>query len=252
MTILFLHAHPDDECILTGAAIAKAKEAGFRVVVAYATRGDAGETNEPLFTESLGDRREREARAACDDLGVDRVEFLGYRDSGMAGTDTTEHPDAFCNAELADIAAVIAGVFAAEDVSAVVGYDRNGTYGHPDHVQIHKAAHACASPVGADWVFDATYNREFLAELDGKPDELDETFATSVAELTHFVTGEKYVLAKWNAIANHTSQIPEDWDMKDPDTEEFRERFGTEWFVATPVAGATTLGDLSQVFEAAK
>ena len=90
-TLLFLHAHPDDESILTGATIAKAKANGARVVVAFASQGDAGETNADLGGESIGDRREHEARAACESLGVDRVVFLGYRDSGMVDTDTTEH-----------------------------------------------------------------------------------------------------------------------------------------------------------------
>ena len=249
MTILFLHAHPDDECILTGSVIAKAKHLGFRVIVAYATRGDAGETNAELGTESLGNRREREALAACSDLGVDRVEFLGYRDSGMAGTETAEHPDAFCNLELDDIAVAIGELLADEDFSAVVGYDRNGTYGHPDHVQIHHAAHAAAPVLGADWVFDATYNREYLAELNETPEELDESFATAAAQLTHFVSGEDYFLAKMKAIANHTSQIPDDWDVDNPDIDGFRRRFGTEWFVARSLRGQIDLGDLRLLFE---
>ncbi|MDH3682395.1 MAG: PIG-L family deacetylase, partial [Acidimicrobiia bacterium] len=64
-TLVFLHAHPDDECILTGATIAKASRAGIRTIVVYGTRGDAGVTNAELGVETLGDRRAREAEAAC-------------------------------------------------------------------------------------------------------------------------------------------------------------------------------------------
>ena len=143
-TLLFLHAHPDDESILTGATIAKAKANDARVVVAFASHGDAGETNDDLGGETLGERREREARAACDSLGVDRVVFLGFADSGMEGTETTKNPAAFVNADLDEIAARLAMSMVAEDIDAIVGYDRNGHYGHPDHKKVHEAAHHAA------------------------------------------------------------------------------------------------------------
>ena len=104
-TVLFLHAHPDDECILTGATLAKAHAVGLRTVVVYGTRGDAGETNADLAGEALGDRRVREAEAACADLGVARVEWLPYDDSGMADSDTAGNSAAFSNADAIDVAA---------------------------------------------------------------------------------------------------------------------------------------------------
>ncbi len=248
-TALFVHAHPDDECILTGATLAKASALGVRTIVVYGTRGDAGETSADLGGETLGDRRVREALAACNDLGVDRVEWLPYADSGMAGTETTSNPDAFSNAPVAAVADQLVELLADERIGAVVGYDRNGTYGHPDHVQVHHLAHAAVKVLDADWVLDATYNREYLAGLPESDGELDPNFAAGEADLTHFVEGEQWLTAKVTAIANHRSQIPDDWDADNPDIEGFRARFGSEWFIAHSPTGSTDLGPLAGVLE---
>lgn len=247
--VLFLHAHPDDECILTGSVLAKAGAAGIRTLVVYGTRGDAGETNADLGEQTLGDRRVGEALAACADLQVDRVEWLPYADSGMADTETNRNPDAFSNADPGAVADELAALLADEQVVAVVGYDRNGTYGHPDHKQVHHVAHKAVTTLGADWVFDATYNREYLANLPGADSSLDPNYAAGEAELTHFVTGEEWVQVKIKAISNHTSQIPDDWDDDNPDVEGFTARFGTEWFIGHSPTGRTDLGILGPILE---
>lgn len=250
-TLLFLHAHPDDECILTGATLATASALGFRTLVAYASRGDAGETNKDLGGDTLGDRRTAEALAACEVLGVDRVEWLGYADSGMAETDTNAAPDAFCNADLDEATGRLAALFHRENIDAVVGYDRNGTYGHPDHVQIHHLAHHCARALGAAWVLDATYDREYLAGIDDVGyDEIDENFASPRAELTHFCEGIEAFRTKFEAISHHMSQVPDDFDVEDPDLEGFAVRFGTEWYIAAAIAEEAEWGALADLFRA--
>ena len=247
--MVFIHAHPDDECILTGATLAKAADAGLRTIVVYGTRGDAGETNADLGEETLGERRVREAEAACADLGVARIEWLPYADSGMAGTETTANPEAFSNADPVAVAMVIAERLADEDVAAVIGYDVNGTYGHPDHIQVHHVANAAVVTMNSDWVLQATYNREYLAALPDADGTLDPHFAAAEADLTHFVAGEQWLLAKVSATANHQSQVPDDWDSENPDLEGFRTRFGTEWFIADSPTGASDLGILEPVLE---
>jgi LmbE family N-acetylglucosaminyl deacetylase len=247
--IVFVHAHPDDECILTGSTLAKAASLGIRTIVVYGSRGDAGQTNDDLAGESLGDRRMREATAACAALGVSRVEWLPYADSGMADTPTTEHPDAFSQQPPHRVALELAELLAGERVVAVVGYDSNGTYGHPDHVQVHHVAHAAAQTLRADWVLDATYNREHLAGLPDSDGTLDPNFAAAEADLTHFVAGEEWLRAKVTAVANHLSQIPDDWDRENPDIEGFRSRFGTEWYIATPCNAVADIGILLHLLE---
>jgi LmbE family N-acetylglucosaminyl deacetylase len=191
----------------------------------------------------------REAHGACEALGVDRVEWLPYADSGMAGTETTSNPAAFCNADPHVVASEVVALLANETLTAVVGYDNNGTYGHPDHFQVHAVAHAMAAQNAAHWVLDATYNREYLAKLPGADGTLDPKFAAAEADLTHFVEGEEWLMRKIRAVAHHRSQVPDDWDSENPDFEGFRSRFGTEWFIAraiTPDADFSVMTELLQ------
>src|SRR5579862_3311960 len=89
-TLVLFHAHPDDEAIATGGTMARAKREGHRVVLVSATRGELGQHAPDSLApgEQLVERRVAELHAAADVLGVDRVEFLGYLDSGMAGEPT--------------------------------------------------------------------------------------------------------------------------------------------------------------------
>lgn len=247
-TLVFVHAHPDDECILTGATIALASRLGIRSVLVYGTRGDAGETNEDLGGETLAERRVSETLAATEVLGADRVEWLPYADSGMAGTETTANPDAFSNADPALVADEIVALLHEEDVFAVIGYDANGTYGHPDHVQVHHVAHALGPAIGASWVFDATYSREHLASLPDADGTLDLGFASADADLTHFVQAEDLLQTKLSAITHHWSQVPEEYKNGEAPEGSFRNRFGTEWHIATPVDGVGDLGPLAPLF----
>jgi LmbE family N-acetylglucosaminyl deacetylase len=247
--LLFLHAHPDDECILTGVTMAVAKSYGFRVLVAYATRGDAGETKKDLGGQSLGERRTDEALAACAALAVDRVEFLGFVDSGMADTETTANPSAFCNVELDTIATRTREVFEGESITAVIGYDRNGTYGHPDHIKVHHSAHHLAPVVGASWVLEATYHREYMASLpDNAYGDIGPNFASASEELTHFVESEAALLAKLDAISHHQSQVPDDFDTDEPDVAGFAAMFGTEWYISTAVNEEADWAPLETMF----
>lgn len=229
--------------------MAKAGAAGLRTIVVYGTKGDAGETNADLGGQTLGERRVDEATAACTELQVGRIEWLPFADSGMADTEENNNPNAFSNADPDAVATQLALMLADENVVAVVGYDRNGTYGHPDHKQVHHVAHRAVNTLGADWVFDATYNREYLATLPDADGSLDPNFAAGEAELTHFVAGPRWVEAKISAIKHHVSQIPEDWDEDNPDIEGFTARFGTEWFIAHSPTGKTDLGVLDPILE---
>src|SRR3954465_8423158 len=91
-TLVTFHAHPDDESIATAGTMARAKAEGHRVVLVVATRGELGEYAADALApgESLTERRFAEQLLAAKELNVDRVEFLGYHDSGMAGEPTND------------------------------------------------------------------------------------------------------------------------------------------------------------------
>ena len=104
LTLMAVHAHPDDECIGTGGVLARYSAEGVRTVLVTATRGEEGEIVDPEMQAEevrpkLGDVRVEELRCACMELGVTEFHVLGYRDSGMAGTPANNHPECLAQAD---------------------------------------------------------------------------------------------------------------------------------------------------------
>ncbi|GAB3219414.1 N-acetyl-1-D-myo-inositol-2-amino-2-deoxy-alpha-D -glucopyranoside deacetylase [Glycomyces halotolerans] len=161
--ILFVHAHPDDETIGTGATIAHyAARADARVTVVTCTLGEEGEVRVPELSmlaaaeaDQLGGFRYWEYRHATAELGVDDCQFLGgpgrWRDSGMMGEPSNDHPRAFWNADVDEAAALLVAIIRDRRPEVLVTYDPNGFYGHPDHIQAHRAAMRAAELAAADF-----------------------------------------------------------------------------------------------------
>ena len=108
-TVTFFHAHPDDEAIATGGTMASLADQGHRVVLVTATRGELGEVDDGFLDpgETLADRREVELADAARILGVARMAFLGYEDSGMEGEPSASRPGCFATADIAPSAPMI-------------------------------------------------------------------------------------------------------------------------------------------------
>ena len=145
-TLVCFHAHPDDESLIMGGTLARASAEGHRVVVVVATNGDHGEKPSDLGSaETLAERRRAETARACAALGVHRLEWLDYHDSGMTGWPQNSHERAFINADLDVAARALADVLGEERADVFVTYDWHGNYGHPDHVMVHKVGHRAAA-----------------------------------------------------------------------------------------------------------
>lgn len=138
--LLAAFAHPDDESFGSGGALAGCAAQGGSVTLICATRGEVGEISDPALAtpEVLGQVREAELRCACQALGINEPIFLGYRDSGMAGTPENEDPQAFCNAAAESVVARLVGIIRRVRPQVVLTFDPNGGYGHPDHIAIHQ------------------------------------------------------------------------------------------------------------------
>jgi LmbE family N-acetylglucosaminyl deacetylase len=250
-TVVFLHAHPDDEALATGGTMARMADEGHRVVLVVATSGEEGEPVPGVLAtgESLGDRRVAELAEAAEILGVERLVNLGYRDSGMVGEDANGHPDCFWQAEVDEAAAYLASALADEAPDVLVVYDPDGGYGHPDHIQVHRVGHRWAEMADIDRVRWVTMNRDAirtsieaaLADEDSWSDDgmleqrrdraESESFGMPDAEITHAIDVSTVIGRKRAAIAAHASQIaPESFFLAMPD-EQFASAFGTEWFV---------------------
>ena len=246
-TLVCFHAHPDDESIGTGGTIARAAAAGHRVVLVFATRGERGEPTPGVLAEgeALWERRLAETFESARILGAQRVEFLGYVDSGMMGEPTNEAPYSFWTADVGHAADRLAAILREEAADVLTVYDDHGGYGHPDHIQVHRVGLRAAELAGTPRVLQGTMNRDairrqieqFVTPEDGAdPTERIadlSNFGTPEVGITHAIDVVDLVGLKEQSMRAHRSQIADDsWFLTmDPDT--FAGAFGTEWFIET-------------------
>ena len=164
--LLFVHAHPDDETLTTGVTMAAYASRGHDVHLLTCTLGEEGEVIPAGLAhrgsereDTLGSWRREELRAAMSVLGVahsvlgedpERGVASRYRDSGMAGTRGSEHPDAFVRADPGEAAAMVAAHIRMVRPDVVVTYDKHGGYAHPDHIQTHRVTMAAMAALTAE------------------------------------------------------------------------------------------------------
>lgn len=246
MTCVFFHAHPDDEALLTAGTMARLAAGGHRVVLVVATAGERGLTaaaGAGGVVGPLGEVRTAELRASARVLGCARVEVLGYRDSGLGG----DAPGGFATADTGEVAARVAGLLREERADLLTVYDPAGGYGHPDHVQVHRAGVAAARLAGTRVVLEATVNRDLLLRAlrlasfvhrlpDGFVHGMERSYVPA-AEITHRVKVGRYEVAKRAAMAAHVTQTTGGeavrtlaWLLRLP-RPLFRVVLGTEWYV---------------------
>ena len=245
-TLLCVHPHPDDESISCGGVLARAVAQGRRAVVVTCTGGEEGENLAGIDLEgrTFPEVRRQELADALAILGVAHHLYLGYRDSGMAGTPANEHPDSFHQADLDEAATKLAQVIRRERPDVVVSDDERGSYGHPDHIKAHLvtvravelAADADAPIDGEPWRVAKRYvhaiGRGRLIAMHqsmleaGLPspfgqeaiDPADLTFGAEDATITTEVDISDHLEEKRAALAAHRSQIgPESFFLNTPD-----------------------------------
>ncbi|MBU2668084.1 PIG-L family deacetylase [Actinoplanes bogorensis] len=236
LTIVAVHAHPDDESLLTGGTLARAAAEGHRVVLVTATLGEAG---------GSGADRQAELHAAAVTLGCARVAELGYRDSGLHGDaetvprrpfadapapddaaaqrllDAPASADAaaqrFADTPVEEAAARLAAILRAEEADVVIGYDSRGGYGHPDHVQVHHVVRRAAAMAGTRLLLEATIDRHRLRAVLGLlraggrllprlPLAGAAIAYTPREQITHTVDVRRYARVKRAALRAHVSQ----------------------------------------------
>lgn len=245
-TIVSFHAHPDDESIQTGGTLAKAAQDGHRTVLVFGTRGEHGEVEDGFLDpgETLGERREKECHRSAEILGVQRVAFLGFIDSGMIGTPENDQPGSFWTAPVEAAADRLATLLREEQADILTIYDHNGGYGHPDHIQVHRVGVRAAELAGTPVVLEATMNRDHLRRViqvaidsgalpaEEVPDVSQEsTFGMPEAVITTRIDVREHLAAKRASMAAHASQIAEgSFFLQLPD-EAFAGSFGWEWYI---------------------
>ncbi|MDQ6698396.1 MAG: PIG-L family deacetylase [Actinomycetota bacterium] len=261
-TLVSFHAHPDDESIATAGTMALAASQGHRVVLVVATRGELGEPVPGVLAEGeqLGVRRSAETHASADVLGAQRVEFLGYVDSGMMGEPTNDPPYCFWQADVEHAAHRLAAILEEEQPDVLTIYDDNGGYGHPDHIQVHRVGRRAAELTGVPMVVQSTMNRSAMrrwaaeararAETFDGPDiaEDDDNFGKSESEITHSVDASSELTTKRRAMQSHPSQMSAEHFLLAMPDEAFAVGLGTEWYILDDVSTGEDAGPLAELF----
>ena len=246
-TLVFVHAHPDDEASQTAGAMCRAVAEGHRVVLVVATGGEHGEAPPDLAVgESVADRRRVELAGSAAAIGVHRVEWLGYVDSGMTGWDQNDHEHAFVQASLEEAAGRLAALLDEESADVLVGYDWHGGYGHPDHVQVHKVVHRAAELAARrPRLLESSMNRDLMrgfmaaARAAGMNDGFDpdgpmddgNPMGSLEAELHWQVDVAAYLPQRRAALASHASQTTDVGGMLSMPEEVFAAFFGMEHYI---------------------
>ncbi len=257
-TLVYLHPQPHDPCNACGGVFRKAADAGHRVVLVVATRGEEGQIPDGLLAdgEELWQHRVAETRASADILGVQQVEFLGYRDSGMMGAPANYRPGSLWTTPVEEAAQRLAELLRATQADVLTCYDDNGGYGHPDHIQVHRVGMRAAELAGTARVYQSTINRDHversIQQFAGQPeaagiefpDRDPAVFGKPESVITAAVDVSPYLAAKRRAMRAHASQISEQSFFLAMPDEAFRVAFGTEWFIRDGQGPGITETDL--------
>ncbi|QXJ26052.1 PIG-L family deacetylase [Actinomadura graeca] len=246
LTLMAVHAHPDDEVLGTGGLLARCAAEGIRTVLVTCTNGEQGDDSGGLKPGDPGHdaaavarRRIAELRESAAHLGIDEVELLGYPDSGMAGWSANEAPGAFANVPQEESAGRLATLMERYRPQVVVTYDENGGYGHPDHIQAHRIAVSAAEGTGIpDKLYYTAIPRsgikqmtEYVAEAGLEIDfDPPDDFGTPDELITSVVDVSAHVGAKLKALQAHASQGENIFLLRLPEEVQFM-AFSSESFV---------------------
>lgn len=205
-TLLAVTPHPDDEAYSFGGTIALASAAGWRCVVACATRGEGGERHDRWWSRPIpsGRKRAAELAAACRVLGAEAPRFLGFRDGGLRAGD----PEG---------SARVAELLTELEPELVLALGADGAYGHPDHLAVcawtrEAVAGARTKPVLLFAAFPSDlirpqYELCRAAGVLGEPPALGPE-QLGVAQPHYGVPIADVAERKFAAIAAHRSQVP--------------------------------------------
>jgi LmbE family N-acetylglucosaminyl deacetylase len=251
LTLMAVHAHPDDEASSTGGVLAAYSDQGVRTVVVTCTNGEFGDGPAGIKpgedghdTADVSQTRLAELREATKHLGVSDLELLGYHDSGMPEWEYRNNPEAFCNVPLENVIDRIGALIEKFRPQVVITYDPDGAYQHPDHVHAARAGIGAVEKTGipaklylsamrsSEWrkIFEALREAgEDVPEWE-MTDEEKRQIEESEARITTEVDITPVLDRKRDALMAHSSQITDSWFSKIP-PDVVREAFGKEFFI---------------------
>ncbi|GCE30262.1 mycothiol S-conjugate amidase [Dictyobacter alpinus] len=280
LTFMAVHAHPDDEVFGTGGTFAYYNEQGVRTVLVTATLGEEGEIVDPALDEQakaamfprLGEVRREELKQAVAALDIQESRLLGFRDSGMAGRDSNQHPDSFHQANFAEAVKRLVALIREFKPQVIVTYDAFGGYGHPDHIQANRITNAAFDAAGEPrcypelnlppWqpsrLYYTAMPRSFMVQAMKAAQESGEPGPWNNPEMNTAIMGtpdeqistridvRKYIDKKIQALTAHKTQIAPDNFVFTLPEEQRKQMLGYEHFVLVRSAIASHHGELEQ------
>lgn len=244
--VVFLHAHPDDEALLSGGTLRGLHQKGIRTVVIFLTNGERGLADTNSST-ALGEQRKHEALKSSKILGVSKTYFLDYGDSGLHA-EFAESP-----VRLEEMCERVKAILEIEQPNTFITYDAEGGYGHPDHKIIHRIGRQLLDVIDVPNQLEVTIDRSVIAStldrlryaikllerlhfLQSKDVyELADRFSPS-ADIAYRINVRPYATAKRSALKAHASQSTGGMRtlriMTLIPNLIFKRLFGTEWYVA--------------------
>lgn len=261
LTLMAVHAHPDDEATTTGGILARYSAEGVRTILVTCTNGELGDALDGTKpgdaghdTAAVAASRRHELEASCRALGVHRLELLGYHDSGMEGWAANHDPRAFARLPVDEAARPLAELMRRHRPDVVVTYDDYGFYGHPDHIQAHRITVAALEATGSTAeLYFPTVRRSFLGAFRERMESLgmeappldDERFGSPDELIAATIDCRAYAEAKLAAVRAHASQHENLFFLRFPPAD-FAEMFCVEEFVRGrgPAPDGAPLSDL--------
>ena len=238
LTVMAVHAHPDDEAVATGGSLARYADEGVNTVVVTCTNGEFGdapggikpgeEGHDPAGVVAI---RRAELQESCRVLGVAHLEMLGYHDSGMADWPYRESPEAFCNVAVEVVAQRLVELMQRYRPQVVITYEEESLYDHPDHIQTSRATKAAVAQLsrvpklyftamtlkGWDKIKDSLAEQGVeTPDLPEMTPEMLEAMARTEARITTTVDVAAYLDRKEASLHAHASQFANSFFTKLP------------------------------------
>jgi LmbE family N-acetylglucosaminyl deacetylase len=254
LTLMAVHAHPDDESSSTGGILARYADEGVTTVLVTCTNGEYGDGPDHVKPgedghdpESVAKTRLTELDEACKHLSVSHLETLGYHDSGMSDWEYKDHDHVFANVPLDESVARLIALVELYRPHVMVTYDGQDGYGHPDHMQAHRVAVEAFRRTGIpsklyfiarrrrDW--EKLRERMQAAGIEvptppQRPQDPETIRRMEEREQRITTTVDTTAVAdrKRAALAAHASQLDRSWWIRFPE-DAFAEVFGQETFI---------------------
>jgi LmbE family N-acetylglucosaminyl deacetylase len=241
-TVLAVFAHPDDESLACGGTLARLADAGVRVIILCASRGEAGSISDPALVPDgdLGGVRARELREAAAVLGAADVIILDHPDGDLRWDDVAE-----LHAEIVD-------AVQRYRPDAVITFAEDGLYWHLDHIGVHERTYTAMRSLGAGAppLYYVTMQHGVMREVvnaahakGGAPSDSSfwgiapDAFGDSAKPPTFVIDVRAWVPRKLAALRCHRTQMGPNNPMAWIDEEEARQWLGLEQFRRAPLEG---------------